>query len=128
MEVHEGFVSAETVVEAAKSKKSALHDAFEWDDTTAAHEFRLTQARKVLRSIRIVIEVEEAEEEELTLGRFIIDAGPKEMPYVRADVVAGDEVLHQEALERAVRLLKGVRDRHRELKELADIWEAIDAL
>lgn len=128
MEANNGFINAEIVAAAAEDSSSSLHDAFEWDDDVAAHQYRLTQARKILRSLRVVIEVEEAEEEEFELGRFIIDAGPKEMPYVRADIVAGNAALHQEAIERATRALKGIRDRYKEIHELDHIWSAISAI
>ena len=50
-----GDVSAEDVLDAAKKKKSPLHDFFEWDDTVAARKFRLTQARMMVRSVEIVV-------------------------------------------------------------------------
>jgi hypothetical protein len=128
LEAREGFINANAVVEAARSEESPLHGAFEWNDDKAAHEYRLTQARKVLRSIRVTIEVEDPDETEIVVQRLILDAGPEENRYVRVDIVAGDPALHQEALERATRLLKGIRDRHRELRELDHIWSLIDEL
>ena len=44
------------VVKAARKAKSAMHDCFEWDDTAAAEEYRLEQARLVLRSIVVISE------------------------------------------------------------------------
>ena len=45
------------VVTEAKPKSSPLHSSFEWDDTKAGHEYRLAQARKLIRVIVPVIEV-----------------------------------------------------------------------
>lgn len=46
------------VVEKARSKKTELHRCFEWDDSAAAIQYRLEQARYVLRTISIVREVD----------------------------------------------------------------------
>lgn len=52
-EDQDGLVQPEKVVEAASSPESALHKYFEWDDSEAAHQWRLAQARKLI--VRVVI-------------------------------------------------------------------------
>ena len=37
------------VVQEARNKKSPLHAEFEWDDAKAGHEYRLAQARRLIR-------------------------------------------------------------------------------
>jgi hypothetical protein len=49
-----GAVEPEQIVTSAKRKTSVLHTYFEWDDTAAAHEYRLDQARHLIRSIEVV--------------------------------------------------------------------------
>lgn len=49
----EGPLTANTVVEQARDEASAMHSAFEWDDTLAAHEHRLSQARSLIRAVFI---------------------------------------------------------------------------
>lgn len=49
-----GELTPAHVVEAARSEDSPLHSAFEWDDTQAAQNYRLAQARRVLGSVRVV--------------------------------------------------------------------------
>ncbi len=44
----DGLVRPEAVVEAARDEASPLHPYFEWDDTEAAHQYRLVQARKLI--------------------------------------------------------------------------------
>lgn len=51
-----GPLTAETVLVEAINPKSPLHRFFQWDDQKAAHEYRLTQARSLIRSIDVVIE------------------------------------------------------------------------
>lgn len=50
----EGALPAKSIVERASDKRSPLHPLFTWDDRTAAHEFRLEQARKLVRNIVVV--------------------------------------------------------------------------
>lgn len=41
----------EEIVDAAKHRESPIHDAFEWDDSVAATEYRKEQARELLRAV-----------------------------------------------------------------------------
>ena len=53
-----GPKTPEAVVKKARSASTELHKCFEWDDSAAAIQYRLEQARYVLRTISIVREVE----------------------------------------------------------------------
>jgi len=44
-----GLLRPEDVVEFARSPETALHEEFTWDDSEAAHQYRLWQARQVIR-------------------------------------------------------------------------------
>lgn len=48
-----GRLTPQRVVEAAKSKKSPLHEFFEWNDVVAAEAYRLDQARALIRTVGI---------------------------------------------------------------------------
>jgi len=49
-----GRLTAEIVLKEASAQTHPLHGYFEWDDTAAAHQYRLEQARLLLRSVLIV--------------------------------------------------------------------------
>jgi hypothetical protein len=51
-----GMLETEMVLQEASKKRSKIHAAFEWDDGKAGHEFRLIQARKMIRSISVILE------------------------------------------------------------------------
>lgn len=55
-------LTAEDVVEAAKDPESPIHDLFQWDDSSAAHEYRLGVARRFISSIRVKVEIADIEE------------------------------------------------------------------
>jgi hypothetical protein len=44
-----GELTPSIVVEEAEDEESPLHDRFEWDNDKAAHEYRLAQARTLIR-------------------------------------------------------------------------------
>jgi len=51
-----GRLETTEVLQEAKKKRSPLHGAFEWDDAKAGHEYRLYQARSMIRGIVVVLE------------------------------------------------------------------------
>lgn len=53
------MLKAEQVVEAARPEDSPLHEYFDWDDAAAAHQHRLNQARRIIVSYTITLEVPE---------------------------------------------------------------------
>jgi hypothetical protein len=50
---HGGNLTPEAVLEAARSEASPIHGYFEWDDDTAALQFRLRQARHLIMVITV---------------------------------------------------------------------------
>lgn len=51
-----GEVKPSQLVSAARQKDSPAHSAFEWNDKTAGHQYRLWQARQWIRRVEITIE------------------------------------------------------------------------
>src|SRR5262245_31987303 len=49
----DGKIETETVVSEARPKNAPLHPVFEWNDSTAAHEYRLRQARAPVRAAEV---------------------------------------------------------------------------
>jgi hypothetical protein len=47
--------TASAILAAAKPEDSPLHPAFEWDDSEAAHQYRLHQAREIPRRLMVTI-------------------------------------------------------------------------
>jgi hypothetical protein len=53
---NDGKLKPVDVVKNAKNPQSPLHKYFVWDDTKAAHEYRLWQARELIKKIEITYE------------------------------------------------------------------------
>ena len=49
-----GTVTPEQIVERARDPENPLHEAFDWDDTTAAGAYRAVQAQYILRTLVVV--------------------------------------------------------------------------
>jgi EAL domain-containing protein (putative c-di-GMP-specific phosphodiesterase class I) len=54
---HGGLLTPEAVVKEAADPASPLHRYFEWDNRKAAHQFRIEQARRLIRSVEIDVSV-----------------------------------------------------------------------
>ena len=52
---HRGRLNEEDVVEDARDRRALLHRYFEWDDSKAAYEHRLEQARALIRAVIILM-------------------------------------------------------------------------
>ena len=59
LEDRRGRLTPQAVLEAAEDESSALHICFEWDDSKAAYEHRVDQARQLLKRVKIEVTVED---------------------------------------------------------------------
>ncbi len=65
---HDGILNPKDVVRAARAKSSPLHSQFEWSDAKAGHEYRLWQARQL---IRVTVEYIGSGEDVITAHVFV---------------------------------------------------------
>lgn len=112
-----GKLTASEVVEAAKNAKSALHDCFEWDDTKAAHEYRLSQARHLIK--RAVPKKEEEKFVHVPVQKAEEETGSKEGEYHPASHIVQEVDLYQRALGEAISYLNSAARAVEALKEAA---------
>jgi hypothetical protein len=54
IQAEQGRLRPDVVVAAATPVDAPLHPAFEWDDESAGHEYRLIQARQLIRAVVVV--------------------------------------------------------------------------
>jgi hypothetical protein len=77
IETRSGAITPVAVVKAAQVKNHPLHEHFDWNNNTAGHNWRLQQARQLINSVKVVIEIEDRE--------------IRSIAYVRDPAVDGDE-------------------------------------
>lgn len=129
IERRDGRVTPEAVVDEARKPSSVLHPAFEWDDRVAAEQYRLQQARYILRHI-VVREV--APEAPMPVRAFVVadtqdnDDEERGRGYVHIRTAMSDPALRDAVLAKALAELNQWRQRYANLSELAKVFAALD--
>lgn len=59
LEDYKGRITCESLIDAARDPSHPWHNNFTWDDSLAAHERRMDQARHIINKIKIQIVMEE---------------------------------------------------------------------
>ena len=118
-----GTISAELVLEAATPKKSTLHDYFEWDNSAAAHEYRLEQARLLVRSI--VVKIERDDSAPVTTRAFVQinqplkdDTPQVSGTYMPLSVVVQDTDLRHQLVKQALHEIEVFQRKYAALEEV----------
>lgn len=117
-------LTANIIVDDAKSGSSPLHNLFEWDDTEAAIKYRERQARDLLISVRVLVEEEDGVEEPYRAFVNIIDEVEGSV-YVDAITAVCVDEYREQLLTRAIREIHAWLNRYHELQELAEVQKAI---
>ena len=113
---HKGRLEASHVVADAKKKNSPLHHCLEWDDKVCGHKYRIEQARCLIASVRVEVEVvDRGVASTRSIPAFVRDpAVAGNVPgYVSTDLLRRDKDLAVKALRyEAVRADAGFRRCH----------------
>lgn len=128
-----GRITPDAVLLDAKSPKSPLHDQFDWDDSSAAKQWRLQQARELIRSVRVEITTESRT---VSTVRYVRDPSAGEAQgYVEVAKLRDDKSLAVEALQGEIRQANAMVARARSIAEalglsaeIEMVSESVDAL
>jgi len=118
-----GLLQPNAVVEAARPESSPLHSRFEWNDGKAAEEYRIWQARQL---IRVTVEVMDRTGESFDVFVSLSPDRQRESGGYRVltDVLS-DTDMRAQLLKDALAELELFREKYRQLKELAAVFSAI---
>ena len=119
---HGGVLKPERVVAHAKNPKSALHARFTWDDTEAAHQWRLEEARYL---IRVCVNVLPNTNEPVQAYVSLVDDRGTNGYRALVDVM-GDANLRGKFLEQARIEATAFQKKYRQITELVPVFEAMD--
>jgi hypothetical protein len=114
-------LTPEQIVAAAEPEHSPLHDWFEWNNDDAAQQYRLVQAREMLRFIEVV-RVERAVE---PVRAFHVVRIEGQSVYAKESRVFSDEELRKQVIDAALAQLESWQRRYDQYVELAGINAAI---
>jgi len=123
-----GRLQARDVVKAARKKRSVLHRYFEWDDTEAARQYRLHQARYLIRAVVLCPETDDQPFEPVRAFVSTSESEDEPQSFTHICEAMRDEDQCDQVLRRARSELASWRKRYAELREFASVFEAIDTL
>lgn len=115
-----GDLNAERVVNANRPKGAVLHGEFEWNDKKAAFEWQKHQARHLMNSLCVIVEVKNEKPQEVR-ALFTV----RESKYEPLNVIFTSQEKTDLLLARALRELDAFKRKYYALKQLAPVFDAI---
>jgi hypothetical protein len=119
-----GEITPEDVLADAKHANSPLHSFFEWDDTAAAEQHRLQQARGLIRSVVAIYTSPDAPAQRTRAYVHIKEPGASH--YREASHAMSQKKTRDIVVQRALQELKQWQKRYKDLAEFAAIFEAAE--
>lgn len=120
----DGVIRPVDVVEAARDEESPLHDWFQWDDDEAAHQYRLLQARNLLR-VYVNVEPSKDSEPVRAFVSLTSDRAREGGGYRALAEVMGDDAMREQLLRDAFVQFRNMQKRYQHLKQLSKVWDAV---
>jgi len=108
---HNGLLRPEDIVKYAKNKNTALHKQFEWDESKAAHEYRITQAMGIIRRIKVNIYEDEKKEKIIKVRQYVSLPNDRNSEKIYREIT---EVLSKESLK--LNYLESVQSEYESMK------------
>lgn len=124
---NDGRLRPVDVVDAARDAASVLHDQFEWSDAKAADEHRISQARSLIRAVRVQFTVETRV---IDAPYYVRDpnAAPDEQGYAALPRLLSDKDAARRAVIREFTVAEGALERARAVAAVLNQDEAVDSL
>jgi len=122
---HNGILRPEDVIKRAQDPESPLHERFQWDDTEAAYQYRLYQARQLIRvCVKVVAEADEDKPLRVYVS-LLPDRRQEGGGYRTLEDVLESADLREQLLEQATHDFRRWEEKYRRLQELAQVFAAM---
>ena len=116
----------EQIVEKATDESTELHKCFEWDDSAAAHKYRLSQAQGIVRCLVLVNE--KVEDKEFPQVRAIVSTNTRENTYEPVKITIRNVDSYERLKAEAFRELEAFRKKYAVIEEIGDIIDELEAV
>jgi glutamate synthase domain-containing protein 2 len=116
-------LTASIVIEDAKNKDSVLHGAFEWNDSKAAHEWRLHSARHLMRAVTKELDSSGEIRYQPAFVFVKTEEGPRYESLAR---VLDDDEMRLQVINRALKEFEQWQKRYKEYEEFLSVFESFD--
>lgn len=120
-----GVCSPRALVERERPEQAPLHECFEWNDARAAEEYRVDQARALVRSL-VIIRGETSAPAYVHVTITDADDDEEREGYIDVLSAMRNPRQRQQVLMEALEQLNGMRQRYADFQELAPVWRAVD--
>jgi hypothetical protein len=119
-----GELTPKDILDDARHDNSPLHSFFEWNDGEAAEQYRLQQARGLIRS---VVAIYVREDKPAVRQKAYVHVAERSAPHYReASHAMSQTKTRQLVLQRAWSELRAWKQRYKDLTEFADLIAVID--
>ena len=125
LEAANGYLSEKMVLEASRPEDALLHKCFDWDDSSAAEKYRLSQAHIMLANIVKVA----VKDEQQTATRAFVNVNPdvtKKGWYRSIQIALEDENDREVVLAAAKREMSAFIAKYKNLKELSNVIKVME--
>jgi hypothetical protein len=125
-----GGIVPKAIVDESRTEDAVLHECFDWNDETAAEAYREVQAREIIRNVVVVKTTNEEGQKNITVRAFVPVSTEEEQPkkYITIDEAMADDEFRQQIVEQALKELVSFKAKYGHLKELSEVFTAIDKL
>ena len=120
-----GVLLPEKVVDAARAEEHPLHGSFEWDDSVAGEQYRIHQARNIIRVNVEVIGPKEKETEARVWVSLTPDRKEAGGGYREVVSVLSDKEMRAQMLADALAEMRTFEAKYARIKELAAVFAAM---
>jgi len=128
-EQNRGLLDPVKVVEFARNPDTVLHSKFEWDNTLAAEQHRIWQARQIIRMELIVIGEGKSKKKVRTFMSLTKDRKAEDVRGYREVLdILSDEDLTRQMLDEAKKDMDIFRRKYGSLAALAKVFAAMDEI
>lgn len=125
----QGFYQPHDLVDASRPDEAPLHPGFEWDDTIAAENYRVEQAKYIVRNIVLVEGGHRSPDLDgkraYVSVRVDTDEGERSPHYTAIQVALEDPDLRDQMVLAAIRDLHAFEAKYSILSEFAGLIEAM---
>lgn len=121
-----GTINPADVIEFAKDESTKLHSSFIWDDSKAAHQWRLFQARQII-SCQVTY-IDNGKKTVECQAFYSLEQDRNGTGYRSVNDIMVDDDFRDALLEQAKKELQRIKGKYSMLTKLADIFAEIDKL
>lgn len=127
-EKFKGELTPQDILDDARHDNSPLHNFFEWNDSAAAEQYRLQQARGLIRAVVAIYTREDEGKPAVRTKAYVHINEPSAPHYREASHAMSQAKTRKLVLDRAWNELKAWKSRYKHLEEFAGLIRVIDVI